>query len=210
MGTFGRPLTSQVNREFSIKQKQIQIMEQLELNDLVNRRYMRQILRLRVPGHTLKSQRGLYQGKVIRTGHSIPFSEKKNKRRFDPNVFKSTFYSNILNKTITCNATTEALRCIKKYGGFDNYILLTKPSKLQSIFGEYLRKIMIEKLNNPDLNWNSIKVFGTLPNLRTKLKKHEHQKKAIWFPKHLRHGDHTMEYIRGFNGMAKDELTMVY
>jgi len=35
-------------------------------------------------------------------------------------------------------------------GGFDNYIMLTKPQNLDSMYGEYLRKIMLKKLNNPD------------------------------------------------------------
>jgi len=35
-----------------------------------------------------------------------------------------------------------------KYGGFDNYILLTKPENLDSMYGEYLRKLMLTKLND--------------------------------------------------------------
>jgi hypothetical protein len=39
---------------------------------------------------------------------------------------------------------------MRKYGGFDNYILLTKPQKMDSLYGEYLRKLMLTKLNNPE------------------------------------------------------------
>jgi large subunit ribosomal protein L28 len=47
--------------------------------------------------------------------------------------------------------TTTALKNMRKYGGFDNYILLTKPKDLDSVYGEYLRRLMIEKINNPSL-----------------------------------------------------------
>jgi len=46
--------------------------------------------------------------------------------------------------------STTALRQIRKYGGFDNYILLSPPNKLDSIYGEYLRKAMLFKLKDPN------------------------------------------------------------
>lgn len=42
------------------------------------------------------------------------------------------------------------MRCIRKYGSFDNYVLLTKPKNMDSIYGEYLRNLMYTKLNNDD------------------------------------------------------------
>ena len=41
---------------------------------------------------------------------------------------------------------------MRKYGGFDNYILLTKPKNLDSIYGEYLRTLMMKKIENPDFD----------------------------------------------------------
>lgn len=40
-----------------------------------------------------RSRRGLYDGKDIRTGNNVSFSERKTRRKFKPNVFKkvSTF-----------------------------------------------------------------------------------------------------------------------
>jgi large subunit ribosomal protein L28 len=45
--------------------------------------------------------------------------------------------------------TMKALRCIRKVNGLDNYILMTKPKQLDSVYGEYLRRIMLKKLNDP-------------------------------------------------------------
>jgi len=53
------------------------------------------------------------------------------------------------------------LREMTYYGSFDNYILLARPSKMVSMFGEYLRELMYRKINNPDLDVKNGKIFGT-------------------------------------------------
>ena len=40
----------------------------------------------------------------------------------------------------------KAYRTILKYGNFDNYILMLDPITMDSMFGMYLRKIMLHKL----------------------------------------------------------------
>ena len=49
-------------------------------------------------------------------------------RRWHPNVKKQHFFSDILDKKLTLEVTTKAKKCINRYGGFDNYILLTRSS----------------------------------------------------------------------------------
>lgn len=99
--------------------------------------------------------------------------------------------------------TTKAIRCMRKVGGFDNYILLTKPKNLDSIYGEYLRILMLKKLNNPEFDVPYIaksrdrqKGIGS--------KKHSRYKKlpVVWLPKELRHRDLSDLTLR-----APDEMT---
>ncbi len=78
------------------------------------------------------------------------FINSSHRRKFMPNTFDKALYSEILGKKINIEVSTKALRCMRKYGGFDNYILLTKPSKMDSMYGEYLRALMYKKLNNPE------------------------------------------------------------
>ena len=52
-------------------------------------------------------------------------------------------YSEILKTSLNIEVSTKAIKCIRKYGGFDNYILLTEPEKLDSLYGEYLRILML-------------------------------------------------------------------
>jgi large subunit ribosomal protein L28 len=70
-----------------------------------------------------RSKRGLYDGRDIRAGNNVPFSLKKTKRTFKPNVFKKRLYSEILDEMIPFHVTSGALRSIDKYGGLDGYLL---------------------------------------------------------------------------------------
>ena len=70
-----------------------------------------------------RSRRGLYDNRDIRSGNNVPFSLKKTKRTFKPNVFKKRLFSEILDEMIQFHATTGALRSIDKAGGLDNYLL---------------------------------------------------------------------------------------
>ena len=117
---------------------------------LRDQKLIKEILKTPLQRRTMRSQRGLFHGKRIKTGNKSCFSEKKSRRTWKPNVVKKWLWSEVLGKGFRLNVTTKMLRCMRKYGGFDNYILLTKPEKLDSIFGEYLRALMLRKLNNKE------------------------------------------------------------
>lgn len=102
-----------------------------------------------IPGRIKRSQRGLFHKKRIQSGNRTCFSEKKSRRTWRPNIQKKRLESKILGKTLKLEVTTKMMKCMRKYGSFDNYILLTEPKNLDSIYGEYLRKLMLNKLNDP-------------------------------------------------------------
>lgn len=70
-----------------------------------------------------RSRRGLYDNRDIRAGNNVPFSLKKTKRTFKPNVFKKRLYSEVLDEMIPFHVTTGALRNIDKHGGLDQYLM---------------------------------------------------------------------------------------
>ncbi|KAG7342484.1 50S ribosomal protein L28 [Nitzschia inconspicua] len=70
-----------------------------------------------------RSQRGLYDGKDVRSGNNLSFSMKATKRTFKPNVFVKKVYSETLDEMVRFHLTTSALRSIDKMGGLDNYLL---------------------------------------------------------------------------------------
>ena len=107
----------------------------------------RAIFQLRAKMGRLK--RGLYGGKEVRFGNHVSFSNRKTRRRWNPNVQKKKMYSELLDKDFKIPVTTSVLRTIEKYNGFDNYILNYPVRKFQAHGSEIaldLRKQMQEKL----------------------------------------------------------------
>ncbi|EDO35933.1 predicted protein, partial [Nematostella vectensis] len=94
-----------------------------------------------------RAHAGIYAGKGIMFGHVETFSGKKTKRAWKPNVHRKKYYSEVLEKNLSYNFTTHAMRCIDKAGGFDNYILNTKDSKLQSKAAIELKNLMSKVLS---------------------------------------------------------------
>jgi large subunit ribosomal protein L28 len=68
----------------------------------------------------------MYDGKDIRTGNNVSFSERKTKRKFKPNVVVKRVYSEVLDEMIRFHMTTSTLRSMDKIGGLDNYLLKSK------------------------------------------------------------------------------------
>jgi large subunit ribosomal protein L28 len=73
-----------------------------------------------------RSTRGLYDGKDVRFGNNVPFSQKKTRRRWNPNMQYKAVYSEVLDEMVKFHLTTSALRTIDKYGGLDEYLLRSK------------------------------------------------------------------------------------
>ncbi|GAA3945043.1 50S ribosomal protein L28 [Pseudoclavibacter caeni] len=49
-------------------------------------------------------------------GHSISHSHRRNKRRFDPNVQKKTYYVPSLRRKVTLNVSTKGIKVIDARG----------------------------------------------------------------------------------------------
>ena len=93
-----------------------------------------------------RASRGLYGGKEVLFGNNVSFSNRKTRRRWNPNVQKKRVYSEILGESYKLNVTTHALRCIKKYGGLDNYLINQPRRKLEdSDVALVLRHRILEK-----------------------------------------------------------------
>jgi hypothetical protein len=78
-----------------------------------------------------------------------------------------------LGQNIFVTVSRKAFRTIEKMGSFDNYILCTKPYNLDSKYGEYLRELMLRKIN--DKNFRIPYIIGTNRKMRVKnFRKHEY------------------------------------
>ena len=61
-----------------------------------------------------RAQLGLFQGKTKQYGNNVPFSKKKTRRSWLPNVHNKRLFSDTLQRNIRFKVTARALRTIKK------------------------------------------------------------------------------------------------
>lgn len=87
-------------------------------------------------------------GTKPQTGHYVPVNRSqtgvRTNRRFDPNIQRITFVSEILGK-IRLNVTVKTLRSVEHNGGIDNFLLATACKKLAKRGLELKSKILKAK-----------------------------------------------------------------
>mmetsp|Transcript_8374 Transcript_8374/g.15202 ORF Transcript_8374/g.15202 Transcript_8374/m.15202 type:complete len:198 (-) Transcript_8374:166-759(-) len=99
-----------------------------------------------------RSRRGLYDGKDVSFGNNVPFSMKKTRRRWNPNVQEKRVYSEVLDEMIPFHITTSALRSIDKYGGLDEYLLRSKHVSTKGEGeGQRIRNRVIQKMKHREV-----------------------------------------------------------
>ena len=63
-------------------------------------------------------------------GHNVSHSNRRTKRRFNPNLQQVTFYSDALKHNVGLRVTTRAIRTVQKVGGLDAFLVKTADAKL--------------------------------------------------------------------------------
>jgi len=69
-------------------------------------------------------------GKGVLYGHNVSHANNKTKRRFLPNLQKTTLLSDALGHLISVRLTVNAIRTIEHNGGLDSYLLAMSAAKL--------------------------------------------------------------------------------
>ena len=69
-------------------------------------------------------------GKGVQYGHNVSHANNKTKRRFLPNLQKTTLLSDALGHLISVRLTVNAIRTIEHNGGLDAYLLAMSNAKL--------------------------------------------------------------------------------
>lgn len=85
------------------------------------------------------------------------------RRCWNPNVQKKKVYSDVLGRKLSVRMTTYVMRCIDKAGGFDNYILHTKPKDLASKLAMKIRDEMHQVLRAKQLAKAAAKATESKP-----------------------------------------------
>ena len=80
--------------------------------------------------------------KSVMTGNNVSKANNRTRRRFLPNLQKSSMHSSILGKTIQFRVATSTIRTVEKNGGIDSYLLKSSktflPARAQKIRSEII------------------------------------------------------------------------
>eukprot|EP00753_Platysulcus_tardus_P008358 PLAT15917.1.p1 GENE.PLAT15917.1~~PLAT15917.1.p1 ORF type:complete len:125 (+),score=62.95 PLAT15917.1:175-549(+) len=98
-----------------------------------------------------RAERGLFAGKETLFGNNVSHSKQRTRRSWKPNVQVKRLWSEHLERWVRVPMTTSAMRSIDKMGGLDNYLLLTKPAKLDSRVGDMWRRRILAALDGKAL-----------------------------------------------------------
>ncbi len=69
-------------------------------------------------------------GKGVMVGNNVSHAKNRTRRRFLPNLQKTSFLSDVLGRTIQLRLTTRGIRTIESSGGLDAFLKNTPKSKL--------------------------------------------------------------------------------
>ena len=69
-------------------------------------------------------------GKIPQTGNNVSHANNRTKRKFLPNLQKSSMHSSILGKTLQFRVAASTIRTVEKKGGLDEFLLNSSNSHL--------------------------------------------------------------------------------
>lgn len=69
-------------------------------------------------------------GKGVQSGNNVSHAVNKTRRRFLPNLQRTSVFSDALGQPVRLRVSTNALRTIEHVGGLDAYLLKARPSTL--------------------------------------------------------------------------------
>ena len=86
-------------------------------------------------------------GKSVMTGNNVSKANNRTRRRFLPNLQKSSMHSSILGKTFQFRVAASTIRTVEKNGGIDSYLLSANKSSLP-LKAQKLRQEIIKAKEN--------------------------------------------------------------
>ena len=76
------------------------------------------------------ARRCAFTGKGVQTGNNVSHAHNKTRRRFLPNLQRTSLYSDALGQMVRLRLTARAIRTIEHNGGLDAFLLSTADAKL--------------------------------------------------------------------------------
>ena len=77
------------------------------------------------------SRRCQLTGRGVQTGNNVSHAHNKTRRRFLPNLQKTSMFSEVLGQLIRLKVSSHAIRTVEQKGGLDAFLLDTRDSDLE-------------------------------------------------------------------------------
>jgi len=81
-------------------------------------------------GSIRMSRRCQLTGRGVQTGNNVSHAHNKTRRRFLPNLQKTSLFSDSLGQSIRLKVSAYALRTVEQKGGLDTFLLDTRDADL--------------------------------------------------------------------------------
>ncbi len=76
------------------------------------------------------SKRCQITGKGVMSGNNVSHANNRTRRKFLPNLQRTSMSSEILGRNVTLRISTSAIRTIEKHGGLDSFLLQARNAEL--------------------------------------------------------------------------------
>ena len=86
--------------------------------------------------------------KSVMTGNNVSKANNRTRRRFLPNLQKSSMHSSVLGKSFQFRVAASTIRTIEKNGGIDSYLLKNSKTSLPAKAQKLRSEIMEAKEKN--------------------------------------------------------------
>ena len=87
------------------------------------------------------ARRCIISGKGVQVGHNVSHANNKTKRRFLPNLQRTSLLSDALGTSVRLRLSTRGIRTVEHNGGIDAYLLGTPDRKLDAEARRLKRRI---------------------------------------------------------------------
>ena len=88
------------------------------------------------------SKRCQITGKGVMSGNNVSHANNRTRRRFLPNLQRTSMSSEILGRDISLRVSVSAIRTVEKHGGLDAFLLQARNSELADEASALKREIM--------------------------------------------------------------------
>ena len=78
-------------------------------------------------------------------GNNVSHSQRKTRRRFNPNMRIAHYKSDITGQNYRLNLVAKTMRTIEKLGGFDNFMIKNSADNM-SMKAKSIKKLIVKKI----------------------------------------------------------------